>query len=364
MNFNILSSSLLSYIMALSLNKYGFDNVNIRKSKLKSYGRYYSINFFSKKYLEHVNIWENLEQNTIVPYNKIEIYKKASKTLSFDAKDINIDHLGYIINEDELVKATTKIILSNKDLGYIPNDSINNHSLDANIISDYKDVDLGIQSKNFVSKDYNQTAININIIHKNSNNNIPRQIFYNNEILGFLPVNEYCYNLIWSMPNKLFKKLSFENIKKCKTHIEERANFILGNIKEINIGKSFPLSARHADTYFYNNNLLIGESAHKFHPLAGLGLNMGIEDISFFIQLISKHGDLKIAFREYAIGRITKNNSLQYILDLIIQFHSSKLMPDSLKNHLLDLFDRTILLKPVITKNATGCENKIQSISK
>ena len=90
-----------------------------------------------------------------------------------------------------MVKATTKIILSNKDLGYIPNDSINNHSLDANIISDYKDVDPGIQSKNYVLKDYNQTAVNINIIHKNSNNNIPRQVFFNNEILGFLPVNEY-----------------------------------------------------------------------------------------------------------------------------------------------------------------------------
>jgi 2-polyprenyl-6-methoxyphenol hydroxylase-like FAD-dependent oxidoreductase len=314
--------------------------------------------------LEHINIWENLEQNTIVPYKKIEIYKKASKTLSFDAKDINIDHLGYIINEDELVKATTKIILSNKDLGYIPNDSINNHSLDANIISDYKDVDPGIQSKNYVLKDYNQTAVNINIIHKNSNNNIPRQIFFNNEILGFLPVNEYCYNLIWSMPNKLFKELSFDNIRKCKILIEDRANFILGDIKEISIGKSFPLSARHADTYFYNNNLLIGESAHKFHPLAGLGLNMGVEDISFFIQLISKHGDLKIALREYAIGRIPKNNSLQYILDLIIQFHSSKLIPDTLKNYLLNFFDRTILLKPIITKNATGYENKIQSINK
>jgi 2-polyprenyl-6-methoxyphenol hydroxylase-like FAD-dependent oxidoreductase len=111
--------------MALSLNKCGFDNVNIRKSKLKSYGRYYSINFFSKKYLEYLNIWENLEQNTIVPYKKIEIYKKGSKTLSFDAKDININHLGYIINEDDLVKATTKKILSNKNLCYILNDSIN-----------------------------------------------------------------------------------------------------------------------------------------------------------------------------------------------------------------------------------------------
>ena len=74
---------------------------------------------------------------------------------------------------------------------------------------------------------------------------------------------------------------------------------------------------------------------------------------------MSKHGDLKIAFREFAIGRISKNNGLQYILDLIIQFHSSKLMPDTLKNRLLNLFDRTILLKPVITKNATGCANKI-----
>ena len=166
------------------------------------------------------------------------------------------------------------------------------------------------------------------------------------------------------MPNNLFDELSLDNINKCKNLIEDRASCILGNIKEIKIGESFPLSARHSDIYFYGNNLLIGESAHKFHPLAGLGLNMGIEDISFFTQLISKNNDLKIAFREYAIGRITKNSSLQNLLDVIIQFHSSKLIPDILKNHLLNLFDRTILMKPVITKNATGCENKFQSINK
>ena len=360
MNFNISSTSLLSYIMALSLDKHGIDKISLRKKNLKSYGRYYSLNYFSKKFLVDIKIWDHMESKSIVPYNTIEIYKKDVKTLSFYAKDVNIDYLGYIINEDNLINSVTNKITTNKNFNFI---SEKNYSDDfsncANIISDFKDVSPEIQSKNYTSKTYDQTAININITHSKSNNNVPRQIFLNNEILGFLPVNEHCYNLIWSMPNNLFEKISLEDMKEYKTFIEERANFILGEIQEITIGESFPLSARHADIYFYQNNLLIGEAAHKFHPLAGLGLNMGIEDISFLTQLILKHGDLEVTSREYAIKRISKNNSLQHILDLIIQFHSSKLMPDDFKKHLLNIFDNTLFMKPTIIKKATGCDNRI-----
>tara|TARA_X000000950_G_scaffold122541_1_gene153634 strand:+ start:290 stop:583 length:294 start_codon:yes stop_codon:yes gene_type:complete len=86
--------------MALSLNKYGIENISLRKQNLKSFGRYYSLNYFSKKFLEHLTIWDHMESKHIVPYNNIEIYKKDVKTLSFHAKDINIDYLGYIINEE------------------------------------------------------------------------------------------------------------------------------------------------------------------------------------------------------------------------------------------------------------------------
>ena len=360
MNFNISSASLLSYIMALSLDKYGIGKISIRKQNLKSYGRYYSLNYFSKKFLEHIKVWDHMESKFIVPYNTIEIYMKDVKTLSFHAKDINIDYLGYIINEDNLINSVTKKITANKSFNFIPGKNYSeNLSTCTNIISDYKDVSPEIQSKNYASKTYNQTAININITHSKSNNNVPRQIFFNNEILGFLPVNEHCYNLIWSMPNNLFEKISLEDMQEYRKFIEERANFILGEIQEMAIGESFPLSARHADIYFYKNNFLIGESVHKFHPLAGLGLNMGIEDISCLSQLILKHGDLKVTSREYAIKRIAKNNSLQHILDLIMQFHSSNLMPDDFKKYLLNFFDKTLLMKPTIIKKATGCDNRI-----
>ena len=359
MKFNISSTSILSYIMALSLNKYGIDKINLKKQNLKSFGRYYSLNYFSKKYLEHIGVWDCLESKSIVPYNNIEVYKEDIKTLSFHAKDINVEYLGYIIYENDLVNAVTKTIDSNKILSSSERDYSDNLSLDTNIISDYRDVSPQIQSKNYTSKTYNQTAININIFHSKSNDSIPRQIFFNNEILGFLPINENCYNLIWSMPSNLFEKISLETLKEYIKLIGERANPILGTIKKITIGKSFPLSARHADIYFYGNNLLIGESAHKFHPLAGLGLNMGIEDISLLVQLISKHDDLDVIFREYAIKRISKNNSLQHILDLIIQFHSSKLIPDDFKKYLLKFFDKTVFMKPTIIKKATGCDNRI-----
>jgi 2-polyprenyl-6-methoxyphenol hydroxylase-like FAD-dependent oxidoreductase len=346
--------------MALSLNKYGIDKISVSKQNLKSYGRYYSLNYFSKKFLEHIKIWDDMESKFIVPYNTIEIYMKDIKTLSFHAKDINIDYLGYIVNEDNLINSVTKKITANKSFNFISEKNYSdNLSTCANIISDYKDLSPEIQSKNYTSTTYNQTAININISHSKSNNNVPRQIFFNNEILGFLPVNEYCYNLIWSMPNNLYEKISLEDMKEYKKFIAERANFILGEIKEMTIGESFPLFARHTDTYFYQNNLFIGESAHKFHPLAGLGLNMGIEDISFLTQLILKHHDLKVISREYAIKRISKNNSLQHILDLIIQFHSSDLMPDDFKKYLLNFFDKTLLMKPTIIKKATGCDNRI-----
>jgi len=233
-------------------------------------------------------------------------------------------------------------------------------SSDVNIISDYCDVDSEVKSKHFVSECYNQTAININITHSKDNNNIPRQIFYKDEILGFLPTSNKNYNLIWTMPNKLFEQLSSTNPDEYLKLLQKRAQLILGEIKDLSIGQSFPLSSRHSDCYCYQNNILVGESAHKFHPLAGLGLNMGIEDIHVLSTLISKNSEINVISREYVIKRIFRNSSLHHILNTIIKFHSFNLIPDFFRRIFLNIFDRSIFLKPTIIRNATGFDNLIK----
>jgi 2-polyprenyl-6-methoxyphenol hydroxylase-like FAD-dependent oxidoreductase len=360
MIINIISSSLLSNIAALSLNKYSDCNINIQNNELKTYSRYYSLNYFSKIFLENINVWEKLSPLKITPYKKIEIYRNEQQTISFNANDIDIDSLGYIVSEDELSKAVTETLLESESINYIKDQRMHSTSSDINIISDYSDVDSEVKSKHFVSESYNQTAININITHTKDNENIPRQIFYKDEILGFLPTSNKTYNLIWTMPNKLFDQLLSTNPDEYLKLIQKRAQLILGEIQDLSIGQSFPLSSRHSDCYCYQNNILVGESAHKFHPLAGLGLNMGIEDIHVLSTLVSKNSEINIISREYVIKRIFRNSTLNHILNTIIKFHSFNLIPDFFRRIFLNIFDRSIFLKPTIIRNATGFDNLIK----
>ena len=360
MIINIISNSLLSDITAISLNKYSDCNINMQNNELKTHSRYYSLNYFSKFFLENINVWDKLSPLKITPYKKIEIYLNEHNTISFNDNDIDIDCLGYIVSEDELSKAVTETLLESKSINYIKDQRMHSTSSDINIISDYSDVDSEIKSKHFVSESYNQTAININITHSKDNKNIPRQIFYKDEILGFLPTSNKTYNLIWTMPNKLFDQLSSTNPDEYLKFIHKRAQLILGEIEELSIGQSFPLSSRHSDCYCYKNNILVGESAHKFHPLAGLGLNMGIEDIHVLSSLISKNLEFNVISREYVIKRIFRNSSLHHILNTIIKFHSFNLLPDLVRRIFLNIFDRSIFLKPTIIRNATGFDNLIK----
>ena len=145
----------------------------MQNNELKTHSRYYSLNYFSKFFLENINVLDKLSPLKITPYKKIEIYLNEHHTISFNDNDIDIDYLWYIVSEDELSKAVTDTLLESKSINYIKDQRMHSTSSDINIISDYSDIDSEVKSKHFVSQSYNQTAININITHSKDNKSIP-----------------------------------------------------------------------------------------------------------------------------------------------------------------------------------------------
>ena len=350
------SDSLVSFIAALGLSHIQGQDVYVKKGKLKHYDRYYSINAFSKSYLDDIGIWSYLDSTKIVPYSQIDIFLNDIKSIEFSSQDLKTDHLGYIVHEGNLVDALSESMSKCNKLKYL-DDQASEIENATYVISDITDVKLkGIQV-DYEQHDYHQTALNLTLVHTKTNKNQPIQIFYENEILGLLPINEFSYNLIWSLPNAKYNSFKSITDTDLANHLSDRISFIVGAIDKIERGKSFTLSSRHANKYFHENNVLIGEAAHKFHPLAGLGLNMGIEDIAILSFLLSSNKTIREVLNDYALKRINRNQSLQRLLDIIMNFHSSKSIPAQLKSTLLRLFDNTMLIKPKIIENATGLNN-------
>ena len=94
--------------------------------------------------------------------------------------------------------------------------------------------------------------------------------------------------MVVSIKNKYSEKKIFkeENIA---DFIKDITNNKFGNIKLINKPISFNLKGFDSENYKVGNILFVGDSAHSVHPLAGMGLNLGISDIIEIVNITNSN---------------------------------------------------------------------------
>jgi len=95
---------------------------------------------------------------------------------------------------------------------------------------------------------------------------------------------------------------------------------------------SFPLKLSHADSYVGEGagerTALVGDAAHTVHPLAGQGLNMGLEDARVLAQTIgealSLGGDIGsyISLIPYHTARYAPNHAILSVTDKLHKLYS------------------------------------------
>jgi len=102
-------------------------------------------------------------------------------------------------------------------------------------------------------KNYNESALVLNLVHEKKLNNTAYEIFYKTGPLAILPMNSLRgfsqSTIIWSNNDKFLKQLiSFEDIF-IKSFMEEKIGNIVGTISKINSSQIFPLSAHINDSF-------------------------------------------------------------------------------------------------------------------
>lgn len=133
--------------------------------------------------------------------------------------------------------------------------------------------------------DYQQLGIVAEVVCDKPHQGVAFQVFTPQGPLAFLPLIEpKRYSIVWSLDEQLAKQHMTLSADDFMHQLNLSMGGQVGLCVEISKRHAFPLKMVHAQAYYGENWILLGDSAHHFHPLAGLGLNAGIADIISLCQ--------------------------------------------------------------------------------
>lgn len=102
------------------------------------------------------------------------------------------------------------------------------------------------------------------------------QRFLPDSVLALLPLPDSRVSLVWSTPQASALQALPEDA--FSDAVTEASQGVLGRLSTVGPRHRFPLAGMHAERYVEGRLVLAGDAAHRVHPLAGQGVNLGIAD--------------------------------------------------------------------------------------
>jgi 2-octaprenylphenol hydroxylase len=204
-----------------------------------------------------------------------------------------------------------------------------------------------------------QTAIVATIKSERPHEYTAYQRFLQTGPLAFLPLDDlHTSSIVWSADteraDELLKMSDADFISELETAFEHR----LGRLELKSQRAAFPLSMMHVDHTITHRKALIGDAAHRLHPLAGQGLNLGLADVAALAEVLSNDvsdvGARKV-LRQYERWRSEDTHLMVRLMDLFKRTYGSQQpVTKGLRNFGMDLIDSNSLIKQIITNFASG----------
>ena len=385
-NINIIGGGLIGAAAAYTLSKLG-NNVVIleQKAKFDHKGildkRTTAISEGTKRFLDEVNIWKDIA-NYAEPIKKIQIVDRNQSNKIYFDNQRRKSNLGYIVKNEFILDILYKKLEKQKnvkifnnispiDIVYEGNRIItkqDNFLLKTNLLiaSDGKKSSVRkIFKTPIFSKDYKKKAIVINFYHSKSHQNTAYEFFFKNGPLAILPMqknkNEFQSSIVWTNTNELADSLFSLDNKKIISILNDKIDRCIGEIKKIITKQTFPLNAHLNSKFVEKRTIYLGDSAHSFHPIAGQGWNLGMQDVENLYKLVKKYNSLGLELgdetfcNEFQNDNFFKAYRLYQITDKVDKiFKSDNLIFNHARFSAINLIEKSRRLKNRISDFAMG----------
>jgi len=222
-----------------------------------------------------------------------------------------------------------------------------------------------------IERDYHCQALVARLETEQRNPGIAFQRFAAGGPLALLPLADGASSLVWTRPQAHAAALMAAPDAAFIEAVEQAGGERFGKLLSVHCRAGFGLRMALAERSVAERLVLIGDSAHVVHPLAGLGLNLGIWDGAALAEVLTaaqhRGRDLGAAttLARYAAWRDGDNRIAAHWIDRIERSFSGQSGPwSSIARQGLGLVDQSSVLKQFFALQATGWGGRVPALAR
>lgn len=344
----------------------------------------------SQRIFAALNVWPIIAARRISPFREMEVWDAAGAgSIHFDSADIGAATLGWIIENQVIQSALWESLQAQANVTVICPALVQNVSFDAERASLTLDNAQQLSARLVVAADgadsslralagittqgwsYDQQGVVATVTPQHPHRDCARQRFLQDGPLALLPLAENRCSIVWStsLPHAE-QLLALDDSAFCQA-LTVASGGVLGAMLATGPRAAFPLRLQHAHDYVRPRLALIGDAAHCIHPLAGQGVNLGLQDAAALAEVLLDAaqvgrdiGGLK-TLRRYERWRKGDNLLMMGVMDGFKRLFGTEWSVVRLaRNAGLTVTDNLQSVKNLIMRRAMGLEGDLPRLAR
>lgn len=309
-----------------------------------------AISSASVRLLKSLDVWRSVMAMRCHPYRRLETWEWDSAHVTFDAAELKLPELGYMVENRVLQRALWQALQADSSVQIVCPARLSGMTREQGLtrlrFDDGRELPtqlvIGADGANSRIREwsgigvqgwqYPQSCMLITARCEQAPGDSTWQHFTPTGPHAFLPLFDDWASLVWYDSPARIRQLQAMALPQLASAIHQAFPARLGKITPHACG-SFPLVRRHALRYVQSGVALVGDAAHTIHPLAGQGVNLGYRDAEALLEVLGNARERGEAWSDHQVlkryqnRRRLDNLAMQSGMDLFYAGFSNNLGP-------------------------------------